>query len=61
MTYDVGIVSLLENITLQVDEALGESEVLGDLGPVLLGGVLGNSHDYKKTRRVAGYKNEYGG
>lgn len=50
MTYDVGIVSLLKNITLQVNEALGESEVLGDLGPVLLGGVLGDSHDYKQER-----------
>lgn len=48
MTYDVGIVSLLENITLQVDEAFGESEVLGDLSPVLLGGVLGDCHDYKQ-------------
>jgi hypothetical protein len=42
--YNIGIVSLLENIALQVDKALGKSEVLGDLGPVLLGGVLGGSH-----------------
>jgi len=51
-TYDVSIVSLLENITLEVDETLGEAEVLGNLGPVLLGGVLGEGHvEYARIER----------